>query len=222
LKPKTDEIKILITDDHTMFRYTLRKALESRRTLRVVGEASNGDEAVQKCRQTYPDVVLMDLQMPDTDGIQAIRTIRENNPDVGIIALTMHEDDDHLFGAIRAGANGYVLKNSPLQKLLVTINEIASGGSILSSSIATRVLSEFAKLGQEPDKADSKKLTAREIEILQLLARSKTPGEIARKLFISSKTVRNHICNIYSKLDCHDRTQAVLEGSRLGLIRIEH
>ncbi len=218
----TEKIKILIADDHTMFRHTLRKALESRKKLQVVAEAADGNEVLQECEQNCPDVVLMDLQMPNTDGIEATRMIKKDYPDVGIIALTMHEDDDHLFGAIRAGVNAYVLKTASLQKLLANINEIAVGGSMLDSPVAARVMGEFSNLGENLQKKNPKRLTAREIEVLQLLANGKTPQEIARRLFISDKTVRNHICNIYAKLECHDRTQAIRAGKNLGLIKFGH
>ena len=216
------KIKILIADDHTMFRHTLRKALEARKTLEVVGEASNGKEVLRECEQNLPHIILMDLQMPQADGIDATRMIKKEYPDIGIIALTMHDDDDHLFGAIKAGVNAYVLKTASLQKLLANIDEIAMGGSMLESSIATRVIEEFSNLGYDPQFKDPKRLTSREVEILQLLANGNAPKQIARKLFISQKTVSNHICNIYSKLDCHDRTQSIQKGRNLGLIEYEH
>ncbi len=217
-----EKIKILIADDHTMFRHTLRKALEARRSMEVVGEAANGREVLRECEENLPHVILMDLQMPHVDGIETTRMIKKEYPDVGIIALTMHEDDDFLFGAIRAGVNAYILKTSSLQKLLAYIEETATGRSILSSTIAGRVMNEFVKLGEPSPKKDPKKLTPREVEVLQLLARGKIPKEVARVLFVSQKTVRNHISNIYAKLDCHDRTQAILEGKRLGIIKTEH
>lgn len=217
-----EKIKILIADDHTMFRHTLRKALEAKRSLEVVGEAANGREVLRECEENLPNVILMDLQMPHADGIETTRMVKKEYPDVGIIALTMHEDDDFLFGAIRAGVNAYILKTSSLQKLLTYIEETATGRSILGSTIAGRVMDEFVKLGEPSAKRDPKKLTPREVEILQRLARGKIPKEIARVLFISQKTVRNHISNIYAKLDCHDRTQAILEGRRLGIIKTEH
>ena len=216
-----EKIKIVIADDHTMFRQTLRRALNSMQNLEVIGEASDGSELIEKCQESLPDVVLMDLQMPNLNGIEATRAVRKNNPHVGIIALTMHEDDEYLFGAIKAGVNGYLLKAAPFQKLLTYIKEIALGENIFSSPVAKRVLGEFARLAHASRSGPTKELTPREKEVLQLLANGKVPKEIARKLFISEKTVNNHIGNIYAKLGCHDRTQAILAGSRLGLIEIE-
>lgn len=217
-----ERIKVLIADDHTMFRQTLRKALQSKKFLNVVGEASDGQEVISKCQQLLPDVVLMDLQMPEKDGIEAIRTIRKRFPDVRILALTMHEDDDYLFKALQAGVNGYILKSSPLHKLFIYIEAIDSGESILDSNIAERVIDQFGRQTIEPKKENIYKLTSRETEILQLLANGLGPKEVAKELFISQKTVKNHICNIYSKLDCHDRTQAILDANRLGLINTKH
>ncbi len=217
-----EPIKILIADDHTMFRHTLRKALDSKRHLQVVEEAADGGEAFEKCQQTLPDVVIMDLQMPRYDGLQAIRSIREEYPDMGIIALTMHEEDDYLLGAIHAGVDAYVLKTSSLQNLVGYIKDIITGQGVLDPTVAKRVMNEFTKLTKPVPSKDTHSLTARETEILQLLARGRTPIEIAHKLFISHKTVRNHISNIYTKLDCHDRTQAILKGRRLGIIKTEH
>ncbi len=211
-----EKIKILIADDHTMFRQTLCKTLQSTRTLKVVGEAADGSEVVQKCAQILPDVVLMDLQMPEKDGIGAVRTIKENHPEIGVIALTMHEEDEYIFDALEAGVNGYILKSSPLHKLIIYIEAISYGDTIFDSQIAERVMNEFSKLGQGI-KRDSKKLTPREIEILQFLA-----DGLSRKLFISLKTVKNHISNIYTKLNCHDRTQAILEGRKLGIVKTKH
>src|SRR3972149_839177 len=215
------KIKVLIADDHTMFRQTLRRVLDSKQNLEVVAEASDGNELIKKCQQSPPDVVLVDLQMPNVDGIEATRILKEANPNIGVIALTMHEDDEYLFGAIRAGVNGYILKVAPLHKLLRYIKEIALGENILNSSIAKRVIGEFMELGTASRTAKTNKLTPREQEILQLLASGKAPKELARKLFISEKTVNNHIANIYGKLECHDRTQAILTASRLGLIEVE-
>jgi len=217
------KIRVLIVDDHTLFRQGLRAMLEFEKGIKIIGEASSGSEAIQKCEKLLPDIVLMDLEMPELNGIEAVKAIRQSCPNVGIIMLTMYGDDGHLFEAIKAGANGYVLKESSIDKLLAHIKAVANGESILNSSIARRVLEEFVKLAQEyySQKEAYKKLTAREIEILELLADGKANKQIARKLFISEKTVKNHTANIYSKLHCNDRTQAVLEGLRLGLIQVE-
>jgi len=205
-----------------MFRQTLRRVLDSKQNLEVVGEAEDGNDLIKKCQQSPPDVVLVDLQMPNVNGIEATRIVKEANPNIGVIALTMHEDDEYLFGAIKAGVNAYILKVAPLEKLLTYIKEIALGESIFSSSVAQRVMGEFARVARVSQPGTTKKLTHREKEVLQLLADGKVPKEIARKLFISEKTVNNHIGNIYSKLGCHDRTQAILTASRLGLIEVDH
>jgi two-component system response regulator DegU len=217
-----EKIRVLIADDHTMFRHTLRKSLGTKRQFQVVAEAANGREVFEKCQENHPDVILMDLQMPNQDGIETTKELREAYPDVGIIALTMHDDDDHLFGALRAGVNAYILKTSSLEELIEHITEIAAGRSMFKSVMAKRVMEEFARLSQPAQCRDKNKLTSRESEVLQLLARGRAPKEIARILFVSEKTVRNHVTNIYAKLECHDRTQAVLKGQRLGIIKTEH
>lgn len=217
-----EKTKILIADDHTMFRQTLRKTLQSTKTVNVIGEASSGREVISKCIDMSPDIVLMDLQMPEVSGINAMRILKEKLPEIRIIVLTMHEEDEYIFDALNAGANGYILKSSPLQKLILYIEAIKYGDRVFDSSIADRVMDEFNKIAPGIKRKDSTRLTAREVEVLQCLADGLLPKDIARKLFISLKTVKNHISNIYTKLNCHDRTQAILGGKRMGIIKTKH
>ncbi|MEW6189365.1 MAG: response regulator transcription factor [Actinomycetota bacterium] len=216
-------LKVLIVDDHNLFRKGLRKILELEKDISTIGEAANASEAVQKSKELCPDVVLMDITMPEIDGIQATKLIKAVSPITNIIILSMHHDDQHLFQAIKAGAKGYVLKEASVEELVESIKATVRGESLLNPLLARRILDEFAKFVEDEASPDGpERLTPREKEILNLLAQGKKNKEIARKLFISEKTVKNHLSNIFHKLHCGDRTQAVLEGVRLGIIEIEH
>ncbi len=216
-------LRILVADDHALFRQGLRKLLEQEADISLIEEASDGKDALEKARKFCPDVVLLDLEMPNMDGLEALGAIRKSCPDVRIIMVTMHEDDRYLFDAIKMGANGYVLKDSGFDKLLLNVKAVARGEAFLNSSIARRIMDEFARLAQNTmNGRNNMSLTARETEILQCLGDGKSNRQIANKLFISEKTVKNHISNIFQKLHCNDRVQAVMEGMRLGLIEVEH
>lgn len=216
--------KILIADDHTLFRQSLRRTLELDDSIAVIGEASDGAEALKLAQESQPDVVLLDIRMQKMNGIETTKRIKQSLPNVGIIIVTMYDDDDCLFETIKAGANGYVLKTTPVDQLLVNIKTVAEGNSLLNSNIARRVLDEFARLAESRKQRENQALTtltSRETEILNLIARGNANKEIARKLFISEKTVKNHISHIYHKLHCNDRAHAVLEGVTLGIIDVE-
>lgn len=211
-------IQVLIADDHRLFREGLRALLESLPDIAVIGEAAGGAEAVAQTIALRPDVVLMDIQMPDLNGIEATRQILAAGSEVGIIMLTMYEDDDSVFAAMRAGARGYVLKGADQGELLRGIQAVASGEALFSPSIARRLMTFFA--ARRPDAAPPvafPELTDREREVLALIAQGLNNSEIAQRLHLSGKTVRNHVSNIFAKLQVADRAQAIVRARRAGL-----
>ena len=212
-----ERIRVLIVDDHAVVRQGLRTFLESEEDIEVVGEASDGEEAVQKAQELSPDVVLMDLVMPGMDGITATQKIGEVSPNSPVLALTSFSEDDKVFPAIKAGAKGYLLKDVPAEDLGRAIRSLARGEFLLDGEIANKVLDEFRSPARsdEPGLAD---LTPRELEVLVLIARGRANKEIARDLGISIKTVKTHVGNILSKLHIVDRTQAALYAVRQGLL----
>jgi DNA-binding NarL/FixJ family response regulator len=216
-----DAIRVLIVDDHALFRDGLSAILTTAPDAEVVGEAANGQEALQKVSATSPDVVLMDIQMPDMTGLEATRRILETDPGVGIIMITMLEDDDSLFAAMRAGARGYVLKGADKAEMLRSIRAVAKGEAIFGPAIASRLTGFFRQVDvalQEHDNATVfPELTDREREILELIALGRTNQEIAAHLHITIKTVSNHISNIYSKLQVAGRVQAIILARDAGL-----
>lgn len=212
-----DTIRVLIADDHTLFRDGLRALLASIPDIQVVGEAASGQETVAQATVFQPDVILMDIQMPDMNGIEATRQILRASPHVGIIILTMFKDDDSVFAAMRAGARGYVLKGADQAVLLRALRAVASGESLFSPEIAQRLMGFFANLNPASRPGLFPELTDREREILVLIAEGRTNAEIAEKLVISMKTVRNHVSNIFSKLQVADRAQAAIRAREAGL-----
>ena len=217
-----DTIRILIVDDHQLFRDGLRALLLSAPDTEVVGEAANGKEAIQLAAETQPHVILMDIQMPDGDGIAATRQITAANPQIGVLMVTMFEDDQSVFAAMRAGARGYILKGARHEEMLRAIRAVGSGEAIFSPSIAARMMDFFAASrgaglpATAPDETLAE-LTDREREILSLIARGESNTAIAEALTISVKTVRNHVSNIFSKLQVVDRAQAALRARDAGL-----
>jgi DNA-binding NarL/FixJ family response regulator len=210
-------IRILIADDHTVYRWGLRTLLDSEPDMEVVGEAATGKEVVQRFTELGPDVVLMDIQMPGMNGIEATRRIRDANQEVGVVMLTMHEDDDSVFSAMRAGARGYVLKGAHPSEILKVVRAVAEGEAHFGPEIARRLTTFFSvPMPPSPGEAFSE-LTSREREILDLIAQGHTNAKIARHLFVSPKTVRNHISHIFTKLQIADRTQAILRAREAGL-----
>jgi DNA-binding NarL/FixJ family response regulator len=218
-----DQIGVLIVDDHTLFRKGIRQMLEVEEDVRVIGEAATGQDALEQARALMPDVILMDIKMPGMDGVEATRILRREMPHVGIIFCTMFEDDEFVFAGLKAGGRGYILKESDPDTMLRAIRAVAQGESLLSPTVAQKVLHQFAALpGEEPaGKAPlSDDLTQREFEVLGLVGQGLSNKEIARQLGISEKTVKNHISNIFSKLHVCDRTQAVLYAIRKGLVKV--
>lgn len=212
-----ETIRILIADDHTLFRDGLRALLASIPDIEVVGEASSGKEVLRLANELQPDVILMDIQMPDVNGIEATRQILRSSPHVGIIVLTMFQDDDTVFAVMRAGARGYVLKGADQAVLQRAVRAVANGESLFSPEIAARLMQFFANLEPASRPELFPELTEREREILSLIANGQTNAEIAEKLVISMKTVRNYVSNIFSKLQVADRAQAAIRAREAGL-----
>lgn len=217
-------ITVLVADDHAIFRQGVARLIERVADIEIVGEASTGSDAVERAGSVVPDVVLMDLQMPDLDGIEATRVIVRDSPHIGVIVLTMRDDDDAVLASIAAGARGYVLKDADPEALLRAIRSVAGGEALLGAGVAHRVLARFSAEARTSDVAARPllaQLTAREREILTLIARGMRNREIAEALVLSEKTVGNHISNIFSKLQVNDRSQAILRALRAGLVRLE-
>jgi DNA-binding NarL/FixJ family response regulator len=211
-------IRVLVADDHAVFRHGLKALLDSEPGIDLVGEAASGREAVESSATLAPDVVLMDLQMPGINGIEATRRILQANPRVGIVVLTMFEDDESVFSAMRAGARGYVLKGGEPSEIMEVLRAVAKGEAHFGPDIARRITGFFSILRTDPAEAFPE-LTAREREILDLIARGHGNQEIARRLFLSPRTVRNHISHIFSKLQLADRAQAIVRAREAGMGR---
>ena len=210
-------IRILMADDHAVFREGLRYVLGSEPDMEIVGEAATGKEVVEKAAELGPDVVLMDIQMPGINGIEATRRILGSDPKVGIVVLTMFEDDDSVFSAMQAGAKGYVLKGADPSEILKVVRAVAEGDAYFGAEIARR-LTDFFSVPRPSSPAEPfPELTAREREVLDLIAQSHNNAKIAKLLYVSPKTVRNHISNIFTKLQIADRTQAILRAREAGL-----
>jgi DNA-binding NarL/FixJ family response regulator len=212
-----DTIRALIADDHQLFRDGLRALLESAPDIDVVAEAATGREAIERAEERQPDVIVMDLQMPDIDGIEATRRIVKSSPHINVLMVTMFEDDQSVFSAMRAGARGYVLKGAKHDEMLRAIRAVSSGEAIFSPSIAERMVDFFATSRSVIPEEVFADLTDREREVLNLIARGESNADIARALTISVKTVRNHVSNIFSKLQVADRAQAVIRARDAGL-----
>ncbi len=212
-------IRLLIADDHPVVRKGLRALLEDQSDIQVIAEAADGNEAVERAREFKPDVILLDLMMPEKDGLSAIGEIKREQPDARILVLTSYFEDDQVFPAIKAGALGYLLKDSSPQELLHAIRDIARGQSALHPAIALKVIRELNHPSDLPPTADP--LTARELEVLTLLGQGMSNAEIATRLTISERTVGTHISNILSKLHLASRTQAALYALKQGLARID-
>ena len=208
--------RVLIADDHPLFRHGIRALLESTPDFEVCAEATNGEEVIARADELHPDVILMDIHMPGVNGIEATRRILSANPGIYILIVTMFEDDSSVFTAMRAGARGYVLKDAQKQDLLLAIRAVGSGDAIFSPAIARRLVNFFSNPPQEANPAFPE-LTEREREILDLIARGESNAEIAQRLVLSPHTVRNHISNIFSKLQVADRAQAIIRARDAGL-----
>ena len=211
-----EPITILIADDHTLFRDGLKALFGSVADTVVIGEATTGAEAILQAELHQPDVILMDIQMPDLNGIEATRQIVRTSPHIGVIIVTMFEDNESLFAAMRAGARGYVLKGADQDEMLRAIRAVARGEALFGPAIAARLMSFFQPMPSLAAAAFPE-LTDREIDVLKLLAKGLSNQEIADSLVVSVKTVRNHLSNIFSKLQVADRVQAVIRAREAGL-----
>lgn len=209
-------IRVLIADDHPFFRDGLRVLLEATPDTELVGEAADGNEVVSLAAELVPDVILMDLRMPGIGGVEATRRILGRGPEPSILIVTMVEDDDSVFAAMRAGARGYLLKGADKEEMLLAIRMVARGEAVFGPGIARRLIGYFSAPGPATARAFPR-LTDREEEILQLIAAGKNNGEIASVLFLSLKTVRNYVSNIFTKLQVADRAQAIVRAREAGM-----
>jgi DNA-binding NarL/FixJ family response regulator len=209
----------MLADDHRMLREGLRRSMADQ-GFDVVGEARDGEEAVRLAEDLQPDVILMDVTMPEMDGVEATRQIKQDRPEVRIVMLTMHADQEVLASAIRAGASGYLVKDCSTEEIASAVRMAASGETALSPQLAASMLDEVRKLDQ-PANEEDRVITKREEEVLQLIADGCSTPEVAERLFISQKTVKNHLASIYQKLDARDRTQAVLQAVRMGIVHLD-
>lgn len=213
-------IRILLVDDQTMFRAGMKILLSSQAEFEVVGEAADGEEALQKTAVLHPDVVLMDLRMPVLDGAAATRRLHVAYPQVRVIVLTTFDEDEAIFDGLRSGAIGYLLKDAPTDKLYEAIRAAHKGESFIQPSVAARLVAEFSRLSQQaPAWAQlTDPLSARELEVLRLVANGATNREIASQLVLAEGTVKNYVTNIFNKLGVDDRTSAAMRARELGLI----
>lgn len=214
-------IRVLIVDDHTLFREGVYAILRGEEDIEVAGKASTGQEAIEQTERLQPDVILMDIQMPDMNGIEATEKILTKHPRIGIIMVTMLEDGDFLFAAMRVGARGYVLKGADKEEMLESIRAVAGGQAIFGPAIATKLASYFREVHITARREGHSKLfpelTDREHEILVHIARGENNHVIANKLHITIKTVSNHISNIFNKLQVSDRSQAIVKAKEAGM-----
>lgn len=210
-----EPLRVILADDHPMFREGMAVALSSAPGLEVIAEAANGEEAVAAASRLQPDVVVMDVNMPGLNGIEATRRIVGESPHIGVLVLTMFDEDESVFQAMRAGARGYLLKGADREDVLRAVRAVGSGNAIFGPALARRLIGYFTsgRAGAAP----FANLTEREREVLELLARGRTNAEIGRQLMISAKTVRNHVSNVFAKLQVSDRTQAIIRARGAGL-----
>ena len=211
-------IKLLIVDDHAVVRDGLTTMLGRQEDFAVVGEAENGLEAVERARELRPDVILIDLRMPELDGVEAMRRIRAEDSNVKFIVLTTYDSDEYIFDAIEAGAKGYLLKDASREELFKAVRAVHSGESLIQPGVASRLLDRFAQLSRQASETGG--LSPREVEVLQLMAKGAPNKEIAANLSLGESTVKTHIANIFQKLDVNDRTGAVTQALQRKIITL--
>jgi DNA-binding NarL/FixJ family response regulator len=212
-------IRVLLVDDQMLIRQGIKLLLTGESDLQVVGEAANGLDALQQVEKLKPNVVLMDVRMPELDGVNATRQIAARFPETAVIILTTFDDDETIFEGLRAGARGYLLKDISAEEMTAAIRTVAAGGALIQPSITRKVLSEFARMAAPTNAASLiEPLTERELDVLRALAEGCSNREIADRLVITEGTVKNHVSNLIAKLNVRDRTQAVLKGQQLGLL----
>ncbi|MBL0385883.1 response regulator transcription factor [Tumebacillus sp. ITR2] len=207
-------IRVLLCDDHTILRDGLRNLLEGESDLHVVGEASDGQQAIDAVQELQPDVILMDINMPGMGGVEAVEKLTAEHPNIRILILTMYNHDEYLFRTIRAGAKGYLLKDSPVSEVVEAIRKVMSGGSVLNPSLTDKLMASY----REPRDESAEKLSPRELEVLTALVQGLSNKLIAEQLFISETTVKLHISNIYRKLGVKSRSQAIMYAVREKLV----
>jgi DNA-binding NarL/FixJ family response regulator len=208
-------LRVMIADDHPVVREGLRAVLAALPDAELVGTAATGTAAVRLAAEQHPDVILMDVRMPELDGVEATRQILAAQPQVAVLVLTMYDDDEHVVAALRAGARGYLLKGASHAEITRALRAVAAGGALFGTGVAGRVLDRAA--GKPASANPFPELTRRELEVLTLLAQGSGNQEIARRLYISAKTVRNHVANILVKLGAADRAQAIVQAREAGL-----
>jgi len=213
-----EPIRVLIADDHPVVREGLSAMLSKENDIQVVGEAENGAEAIGKAQELQPDIVLMDLRMPEIDGVEAMCQIRAGNPEIKFIVLTTYDNDEYIFKGIEAGARAYLLKDSPREELFKAIRAVHKGESLIEPAVAGKVLDRFAELSRQAQTSEG--LSHRELDVLQLMAKGAANKEIAAGLCISESTVKTHIQTIFQKLGVGDRTEAVTAAIKKGIIRL--
>lgn len=211
--------RIFIADDHAMLREGMRNLLEKEKDFEIVGEAADGEEAVRLAGKLKPDIVIMDIVMPRLNGIEATRQIKQVSPSTALLILTAYSDIRYIIGLLEAGACGYLLKNSPGKDVIRAIRAVRSGESVLDSEVTRKLVQRLANLSRSPDEREaSGQLTSREIEILKWASRGLSNKELSEKLFISLRTVKAHMTNIFNKLGCSSRTDAIIKGLKQGYI----
>ncbi|MEV7548121.1 response regulator transcription factor [Amycolatopsis sp. NPDC089917] len=213
-------ISVVIADDQTMVRQSFRAVLDAQPDMRVVGEAADGTTAVALCAELRPDVVLMDVRMPELDGIEATRRIVDGAQEVRVLILTTFDIDEYVFGGLRAGASGFLLKDSPLDDLVTAVRVVSSGNALFAPTITRRLIGEFTRLHESSHAGPSlvADLTARETEVLRLIARGLSNAEIAQALVIAEQTAKSHVSRVFAKLGVRDRAQAVMVAYEAGLV----
>jgi DNA-binding NarL/FixJ family response regulator len=219
-----ETIRVVIVDDHALFRRGLELVLSEEPDIKVVGEAADGIEAVHRAEEMAPDVVVMDVRMPRSTGIEAARRIRERLPDTKVIMLTVSDSEEDLYAAVKAGASGYLLKEISIEELADAVRAVARGHSLISPSMASKLLTEFNALVQQAEERHRSllpSLTARELDVLKLVAKGLSNREISEELYISENTVKNHVRNILEKLHLHSRMEAVVYAMREKLLDVD-
>ena len=211
--------RIFIADDHAMLREGMRNLLEKEKDFELVGEAADGEDAVRLAGKLKPDIVIMDIVMPKLNGIEATRQIKQLSPSTALLILTAYSDIRYIIGLLEAGACGYLLKNSPGKDVVRAIRAVRSGESVLDSEVTRKLVQRLGNLSRSPDdRESSSQLTSREIEILKWASRGLSNKELSEKLFISLRTVKAHMTNIFNKLGCSSRTDAIIKGLKQGYI----